>query len=227
MKKTTTQRTPAAAARGVAPDAAKAILNRLKKEYGDSEIGLTYQNPFELLISTILSAQCTDERVNKVTPILFARYRTAEDFASAKQEELEEYIRSTGFYHAKAKSILGAAIAIMERFGGKIPATMEDLVSLPGVGRKTANVVLSYAFGTPVGVVVDTHVGRLAQRLGFTRQTDPEKIEQDLVKLFPKKEWSAVDTCLIWHGRKVCSARKPDCEGCVVSNLCPSAFSIH
>jgi endonuclease-3 len=209
--------------KGVPNKNATEILKLLRKDYDGTKIGLESSNPMELLFATILSAQCTDERVNKVTPALFKRYKTARDFANAKPAELEEYIRSTGFFRAKAKSIIGAAKGLEERFGGKVPQTLEELITLPGVGRKTANVVLGKAFKKAVGVVVDTHVKRLAFRLGFTRQTQPEKVEEDLMKIFPQKEWIALSNCLIWHGRKVCNARSPKCLECRVSTLCPSA----
>ena len=202
---------------------ADSILKTLKKEYASFTVALEYHNPLQLLVSTILSAQCTDERVNKVTPALFKRYRSARDFANADVGELEALIRSTGFYHSKAKSIMGASKAIVETFGGAVPDTMDDLITLPGVGRKTANVVLSYAFHKVEGIIVDTHIRRVAGRLGFTTETDPEKVEQDLMKRFPKKEWLAIDDALIWHGRKVCAAAKPKCGECLVNNLCPSA----
>ncbi len=198
------------------------ILRRLEGEYPDAKCALNHRNAFELLAATILSAQCTDERVNQVTPSLFARYPTPHDLAAARQEELEEIIRSTGFFRSKAKSLLGMAQALVERHGGEVPAEMEALVVLPGVGRKTANVVLSNAFGKSEGVVVDTHVKRLAGRLGLTRETDPEKVERDLMELLPRDRWTAVEHLLIWHGRKVCDARRPRCETCVVASLCPT-----
>lgn len=185
-------------------------------------MGLRYTNPLELLIATILSAQCTDERVNMVTRSLFARYRTALDFASAHTRELEREIHSTGFYRAKAKNIIACCKRLVERYGGNVPRTMEDLTSLPGVGRKTANVILGNAFGVAEGIVVDTHVARLSQRLGFSKQKQPEKIERDLMSIVPKKDWITVGNLLIWHGRRVCQARKPKCLECSVSDLCPS-----
>lgn len=198
------------------------ILRRLGGEYPNAKCALNHRNPFELLTATILSAQCTDERVNQVTPALFARYPTPYDLAAARQEELEEIIRSTGFYRNKAKSLLGMAQALVERHGGEVPADMDALVKLPGVGRKTANVVLGNAFGKSEGVVVDTHVKRLAGRMGLTTETDPEKIERDLMELLPQDRWLAVEHLLIWHGRKVCDARRPRCEACVVASLCPT-----
>jgi len=172
-------------------------------------------------MATILSAQCTDERVNLVTPTLFKRFPTASDYASANIAELEELVRSTGFYKNKAKSILGCAKQIVAKHGGKVPQTLDELTALPGVGRKTANVVLGTAFGIPSGIVVDTHVRRLSNRLGLTTQDDPEKIEQDLLKIIPEKHWIEFSHLLILHGRNRCSARKPDCPGCEVEDLCP------
>ncbi|HEX6940934.1 MAG TPA: endonuclease III [Longimicrobiales bacterium] len=200
---------------------ALAIIARLKREYPDAQCALRHRNAFELLVATILSAQCTDERVNQVTPALFARYPTAADLAAARQEELEEIIRSTGFFRSKAKNLIGMASALVERHSGEVPAEMDALVKLPGVGRKTANVVLSNAFSRAEGVVVDTHVKRLSGRLGLTRQTDPVKVEQDLMALLPREHWGDVEHLLIWHGRKVCEARRPRCEACVVAELCP------
>ncbi|HEX7117526.1 MAG TPA: endonuclease III [Longimicrobiales bacterium] len=200
---------------------ALAIVARLKREYPDAECALHHRNAFELLAATILSAQCTDERVNQVTPALFARYPTAADLAAARQEELEAIIRSTGFFRSKAKNLIGMANALVERHGGAVPAEMDALVKLPGVGRKTANVVLSNAFGRAEGVVVDTHVKRLSGRLGLTRNTDPVKVEQDLMALLPREHWGDVEHLLIWHGRQVCDARRPRCERCAVADLCP------
>ncbi|HEV3243538.1 MAG TPA: endonuclease III [Chthoniobacterales bacterium] len=190
--------------------------------YPDARTELNFKTPLELLIATILSAQCTDKRVNMVTPGLFKKYRTARDYANAPPGEIENAIRSTGFFNSKAKSIRGATSTIAEKFGGKVPDSMEGLRELPGVGRKTANVVLGNAFGKNEGVVVDTHVIRLSQRLGVTRQKDPEKIEQDLMKLVPQKYWAIWSHWLIWHGRRRCYARKPDCRSCEVFKLCPS-----
>lgn len=198
------------------------VLDWLGREYPDAECALDHRNAFELLAATILSAQCTDERVNQVTPALFARYPTPEDMAAAKLEDLEELVRSTGFFRSKAKSLLGMAHALVERHGGEVPDEMDALVKLPGVGRKTANVVLSNAFGKSEGVVVDTHVKRLAGRLALTRNTDPVKVEEDLMALLPRERWGDVEHLLIWHGRKVCDARRPRCEACVVAELCPS-----
>jgi endonuclease-3 len=190
--------------------------------YPDARTELNFKTPLELLIATILSAQCTDKRVNMVTPGLFKKYRTAKDYANAPPGELENAIRSTGFFNSKAKSIRGATSTIAEKFGGKVPDSMEGLRELPGVGRKTANVVLGNAFGKNEGVVVDTHVIRLSHRLGLTKQKDPEKIEQDLMKLVPQKYWAIWSHWLIWHGRRRCYARKPDCRSCEVFKLCPS-----
>jgi endonuclease III len=200
------------------------ILKGLEKLYPDVTCALTHETPLQLLISTILSAQCTDERVNKVTPELFRRLRTAKDFASVPQEELEGMIRSTGFFRSKAKSIQSASRDIAEKHGGKVPETMEELTELRGVGRKTANVVLGTAFGKNEGIVVDTHVGRLSRRLGLTKNEDPVKVEQDLMKIIPKNEWTNFAHRLIWHGRKICKARKPDCPVCPLSPYCPSSL---
>lgn len=192
------------------------------KVYPDAHTELNFKTPLELLIATILSAQCTDKRVNMVTPALFKKYRSAEDYAKAPPGELENAIKSTGFFNSKAKSIRGATSTIVQKFGAKVPNSMENLRELPGVGRKTANVVLGNAFGINQGIVVDTHVIRLSERLGLTKQKDPEKIEQDLMKLVPQKYWAIWSHWLIWHGRRRCFARKPDCRNCEVFNLCPS-----
>jgi len=199
------------------------IIARLKREYPGAKCSLVHANAYELLVATILSAQCTDERVNQVTPALFRRYPHPEDLAAAKQEEVEELIRSTGFYRNKAKSLLGMANALVERHGGEVPAEMDALVHLPGVGRKTANVVLGNAFGMNEGVVVDTHVGRLSGRLGLSSETDPVRIEQDLVKLVPREDWTIVSHLFIDHGRAVCKAPTPRCEACLLSDICPSS----
>ena len=201
------------------------VANLLKiwpKVYPDAHTELNFKTPLELLIATILSAQCTDKRVNMVTPALFKKYRSAKDYAGAPPGELENAIKSTGFFNSKARSIRGATRTIAEKFGGKVPNSMEHLRELPGVGRKTANVVLGNAFGINEGIVVDTHVIRLSQRLGLTKQKDPEKIEQDLMKLVPQKFWAIWSHWLIWHGRRRCYARKPDCQNCEVFKLCPS-----
>jgi endonuclease III len=197
------------------------IIRALKQQYPDAKCSLDHKDPLELLVATILSAQCTDERVNMVTKDLFKRYRTAEDYANAKPEELEQEIKSTGFFRNKAKAILGMATALVERHGGNVPHTMDELTALPGVGRKTANVVLGNAFGIDEGIVVDTHVTRIAGRLGLTKQKDPVKIERDLVKLVPREDWTIFSHLLIHHGRAICQARQPKCEICPVNDLCP------
>ena len=201
----------------------KKITAILHKTYPDPKVALDFSSPLQLLIATILSAQCTDVRVNKVTPGLFRKYRSAKDFADAKQEDLEQDIRSTGFYHNKAKSIISCCKSIVEKHKGKVPETMEELVELGGVGRKTANCVLGGAFGINSGVVVDTHVRRVSQRLALSANDDPEKIELDLMQLVPQSEWYAFGNMLVWHGRKICDARKPNCLECPLQNLCPSA----
>jgi len=201
---------------------ARKILAVVKKEYPGAKTELGHEDPFQLLIATILSAQCTDERVNMVTPALFRRYPGPADLAGANVAELESMIHSTGFYRMKAKSIMGCSRAIVERHGGQVPADMEALVKLPGVGRKTANVVLGQAFGIVSGVVVDTHVHRLSRRMGFTSGDDPASIEQDLMELFPRKSWVDVGSVLILHGRRVCAARSAKCDVCSVAPLCPS-----
>jgi endonuclease III len=202
------------------------IIAGLRRAYPDAHCELNHVNPLELLIATILSAQCTDKRVNLVTPALFKKYRSAADFAKADLGELENDIKSTGFYRNKARSIQSCCRAIVERHAGKVPDTMEALLDLDGVGRKTANVVLGNAFGVNLGVVVDTHVARLSQRLGLTKDSDPAKIEQALMTLVPKGEWTLFSHLLIWHGRRRCVARKPDCAGCEVNSLCPSAGKV-
>jgi len=199
------------------------ILARLKKEYPDAHCELDFETPLQLLIATILSAQCTDKRVNMVTPELFRTFLDAESLSAAKPEELEELIKSTGFFRNKTKSLLGMSAAVSERHGGAVPSTMDELVKLPGVGRKTANVVLGNAFGMNEGVVVDTHVGRLAVRLGLTNETDPVKVEQALMPLFPREDWALLSHLLIFHGRRVCFARAPNCGECVLADICPSA----
>jgi endonuclease III len=199
------------------------ILERLKKEYPDAHCELDHRNPLQLLVATILSAQCTDKRVNMVTPALFKRFPSAGALADANPEELEDLIRSTGFFRNKTRSLLGMAKALVERHKGKVPATMPELTRLPGVGRKTANVILGNAFGINEGVVVDTHVGRLALRLGLTRESDPVKVELQLMKLFPRKDWALLSHLLISHGRAVCIARSPKCEICVLNDICPSS----
>ena len=198
------------------------IIKRLKKAYPTAHCALNHTNAFELLVATILSAQCTDERVNIVTANLFRKYHGPSDFADAPQEELERDIHSTGFFRNKAKSIRAASQRILDEFGGEVPATMPEILSLAGVARKTANVVLGNAFGIASGVVVDTHVSRLSQRLGLTTEKTPEKIELDLQALVPKKHWVMFSHWLIFHGRQICQARKPKCSECVLADICPS-----
>jgi endonuclease-3 len=205
-----------------ARDRVAQLIKVWPRVYPDAHTELNFKTPLELLIATILSAQCTDKRVNLVTPALFKKYRGAKDYAGAPAGELENAIKSTGFFNNKAKSIRGATATIVQKFGGKVPSSMEQLRELPGVGRKTANVVLGNAFGINQGIVVDTHVIRLSQRLGLTKHKDPEKIEQDLMKLVPQKYWAIWSHWLIWHGRRRCYARKPDCANCEVLKLCPS-----
>ena len=216
---------PKKPAKRFAPAAQRApqIYDRLAAEYPDARCALDHRNPYELTVATILSAQCTDARVNVVTPALFERYPGPKAMSEAKPEELERMIKSTGFFRNKTKSLLGMSTAVMEKHGGEIPRTMEQLVKLPGVGRKTANVVLGNAFGIDEGVVVDTHVSRLSNRLALSRETDPVKIEQDLIALYPKERWTMLSHLLISHGREVCDARRPECERCVVNHLCPSS----
>jgi endonuclease-3 len=197
------------------------IIKRLEKEYPDAHCALNHTNAFELLIATILSAQCTDERVNIVTANLFRKYRQPQDYLKVAQEELERDIHSTGFFRNKAKNIQAACQKIIELYGGEIPQTMDELLVLNGVARKTANVVLGNAFGIASGIVVDTHVSRLSQRLGLTAETAPEKIENDLQHLVPKKDWIMFPHWLISHGRKICQARKPKCAECVLNDICP------
>ena len=199
------------------------IVHRLKKSYPKAKCSLDFTNPFELLIATMLSAQSTDVRVNIVTKSLFRKYPSADVMARASQVEMERDVKQTGFFRNKAKAVIAASKAIMERHGGEVPRTMDELTALPGVGRKTANVVLSNAFNTPVGIVVDTHVTRVSGRLGLTANTDAEKIEQDLMKLIPQKEWTVFSHRLIYHGRQICIARKPKCAECVLNDVCPSA----
>ena len=199
------------------------LIARLKRAYPDATCALTHEDPFQLLVATILSAQCTDARVNLVTPKLFARFPDAASMARADAAEVEDIIRSTGFFRNKTKSILGASRRIVDSFGGTVPRTMEDLLTLPGVARKTANVVLGTAFGIGVGIVVDTHVDRLSHRLGLTRGKNAEQVERDLMKTVPRSEWILLPHILIHHGRQICSARKPKCGACPVQDLCPSA----
>lgn len=202
---------------------ADAVYCILEEEYPDAHCALDHRNPFELTIATILSAQCTDERVNMVTPELFRRFPVPEDLAGARQEDVEELVHSTGFFRNKAKNLIGMAEAVVERHDGEIPRTLKELVRLPGVGRKTANVVLGNAFDTNEGVVVDTHVKRISKRLGFTRETNPVKVERDLIELFPRERWTMLAHLMIFHGRAICDARRPLCDECPVAHLCPSA----
>ena len=201
------------------PKRVKEIIRILSKEIPDSRIALRFSNPLELLVATILSAQCTDVKVNQVTADLFKKYRSSKDYAEADLAELEEDLRPTGFYRNKAKSVRKCCQELVARFGGKVPQTMEEMVSLPGVGRKTANVILGNAFGIP-GIVVDTHVQRVSQRIGLTKNDDPVKIEFDLMEIVPQEEWTHFSNLLIWHGRKTCVVRKPLCEICPIRKLC-------
>jgi endonuclease-3 len=207
-----------------APARVAAILEGLEQLYPDVECELTHQNAFQLMCATILSAQCTDERVNMVTPKLFATFPTPEAMAEAPTPVLEDIIRSTGFFRQKSKSLKRASALLVEKYGGEVPRTIDELLVLPGVARKTANVVLGTAYGIAAGVVVDTHVQRLSLRLGLTRQLTPQKIEQELMKVIPQEHWIRFSHQLIWHGRRVCFARKPDCAGCLLAPHCPSAF---
>ena len=218
---------PRASARRIARSAlgpyALEVFSRLKRAYPDARTELNYETPLQLVIATILSAQCTDKRVNMVTPLLFRTFPAAAALADAPSEELEEIIKSTGFFRNKTKSLIGLGKALVERHNGEVPDSMDALVKLPGVGRKTANVILGNAFGKNEGMVVDTHVARLSHRLGFTRETDPIKIEQDLIRLFPREDWTLLAHLLIFHGRRVCIARAPKCEICVLNDICPSS----
>jgi endonuclease-3 len=209
----------------VIPSAAPAseVTARLKAEYPDARTELDWSNPLELLVATMLSAQTTDVQVNRVTQSLFAKYRKAEDYADAAPEELEEDVRPTGFYRNKARSLRGMASTLVEEHAGEVPRTMRELVALPGVGRKTANVVLGNAFGVDDGIVVDTHVRRVSDRLGLTESRDPVQIEQDLMEVVPQEDWTIFSHLLIFHGRRTCKARKPDCPNCVLKDICPSA----
>jgi endonuclease-3 len=201
------------------------IIELLEKEHPDAKVALHYSNPLELLVATVLSAQSTDETINKVTKTLFKKYTKPEDYANADLKELEQDIRSTGFYHNKAKNLQNSAKILVEKYNSKVPKTMEELVKLPGVARKTANIVLTNAYGVVAGVAVDTHVRRLAQRLGLSENDDPNKIEQDLMSIVPKDKWMRITDLLIFHGRRVCTAKKPNCPGCVLNKICPSAFT--
>jgi endonuclease-3 len=200
---------------------ALAIYRILSKRYPSVRCELDFKNPLQLLVATVLSAQCTDKRVNAVTPALFKRYKSAADFAGANMRELQGFIKSTGFYRAKAKNIKGLATKIVTEYNGKVPNNLEELVKLPGVGRKTANVVLGHAFDTP-GITVDTHFGRLSRRFGWTKETDPVKVEFEVMELIPQKEWTNLSQRMIWHGRRICHSRKPACGACPLAKLCPS-----
>lgn len=206
-----------------AADRAPVIVTRLRKAYPDATVALRGSNPLEMLVATILSAQCTDERVNKVTETLFQKYRSPQDYLDVPEEELANDIRSTGFFNQKTRSIRGACRVIVDEFGGEVPGTMEELVTLPGVARKTANIVLGNSFGTVVGIAVDTHVRRVSRRLRLTLQHDPVKIERSLMRIYPRDRWLQVSDVLIFHGRRICEARRPRCEDCAVSDLCPSS----
>ena len=208
------------------PERAAAVLATLASTYPHAHCELDYATPLELLVATILSAQCTDKRVNLVTKALFRRCRTARDFAEIAPEELEALVQSTGFFRAKAKNIRACCAELVALHGGEVPRSMDELTHLAGVGRKTANVVLGNAFDQNVGVVVDTHVSRLTQRLGLTRETTPEKIEQDLMRIIPREQWALFSHWLIWHGRRRCTARKPNCAECEAASLCPSAGKV-
>ncbi|MGB7294637.1 MAG: endonuclease III [Candidatus Aminicenantales bacterium] len=202
------------------------IIRILRREYPRSRTALEFETPLQILIATILAAQCTDQRVNQITPALFRKYPDAAALAAADRQELEAEIRPTGFFRNKAKSIIGAARKIVEDYGGKVPVSMADLITLPGVARKTANIVLSSGYGIAEGIAVDTHVKRLSGRLGLSRQRDPDKIERDLMKLVPKKDWLDFNYMLVNHGRKLCQARKPRCPECPLRTLCPSAVKL-
>ena len=201
------------------------IIELLDKEHADAKIALDYKNPLELLVATILSAQCTDERVNTVTKTLFRKYTKAEDYANAELAQLEQDIRSTGFYRNKAKHLKNCCRLLVDKYHSQVPRTMAELLELPGVARKTANIVLTNAYGVVEGIAVDTHVRRLAQRLGLTENKDPAKIEVDLMNIVPREKWVRIADLLIFHGRRVCAAKKPQCSVCLLSKLCPSAFT--
>jgi len=210
------------AARGTDPQRVRAILGKLDEAYPQATCALEHKNPFQLLVATILSAQCTDQRVNMVTPALFEKYPTAKDLAYANTAELQNEIRTTGFFRNKAKSLIGASRRITKEFGGKVPQTMDELLTLPGVARKTANVVLGTAYGIAAGVVVDTHVQRVTQRLDLTKNTEPRKIEEDLMRVIPREKWILFSHQIIWHGRRVCQARRPRCVECNLERICYS-----
>ena len=201
------------------------IIELLEKEHKDAKIALRYSNPLELLVATILSAQATDEQINKITPSLFKKYKKAEDYANVDVKELEQDIKSSGFYHNKARNIKNCCKMLVDKYNSMVPKTMDELLELPGVARKTANIVLTNAYGIVAGVAVDTHVRRLAQRLGLTENDDPNKIEADLMNIVPKEKWMRITDLLIFHGRRVCTAKKPNCAGCVLNKICPSAFT--
>ena len=206
-------------------DRALKIIELLEKEHKDAKIALHHSNPLELLVATILSAQATDEQINKITPSLFKKYRNAEDYANVEVKELEQDIKSSGFYHNKARNIKNCCGMLVDKYNSKVPKTMGELLELPGVARKTANIVLSNAYGVVAGIAVDTHVRRLAQRLGLTENDDPNKIEADLMSIVPKEKWMRITDLLIFHGRRVCTAKKPNCAGCALNKICPSAFT--
>jgi endonuclease-3 len=201
------------------------IIDLLEKGLPDAKIALHYKNPLELLVATILSAQCTDERVNLVTESLFKKYRKPKDYADADLKTLEQEIRSTGFFRNKAKNIKNCGRMLVDQFNSKVPKTMEEMLQLPGVARKTANIVLSNAYGVIEGIAVDTHVRRVSKRLGLTKNDDPNKIEQDLMRIVPRKHWMKITDLLIFHGRRTCTAKHPNCAGCVLNEICPSAFT--
>jgi endonuclease-3 len=201
------------------------VIELLEREHSDAKIALHYTNPLELLVATILSAQCTDERINMVTKALFKKYTKAEDYANADLKELEQDIKSTGFYRNKAKNLKKCCQLLVEKYNSQVPKSMEELIELPGVARKTANIVLTNAFGVVEGVAVDTHVRRLAQRLGLSGNDDPNKIEKDLMRIIPKDKWMRITDLLIFHGRRICTAKRPNCAACVLNKFCPSAFS--
>lgn len=201
------------------------IIELLQKEHPDAQIALNFSNPLELLVATVLSAQCTDERVNNVTKTLFKKYTKPEDYAKADLAELEQDVRSTGFYHNKAKNIKNTSQILVQKYHSQVPRTMEELLELPGVARKTANIVLYNAYGIIAGIAIDTHVRRLSQRLGLTENEDPDKIETDLMNLVPKDKWMHITDLLIFHGRRICTAKKPKCDACVLNKICPSAFT--
>ncbi len=225
-KKSKSKKSTGGKARGTSPRRVRAVLEKLDQAYPAVTCALEHKNPFQLLVATILSAQCTDERVNQVTPALFQKYASPEVFAYANPRELQQDIRSTGFFRNKTKSIMGSSKKIVEEFGGQVPRTMEQLLTLPGVARKTANVVLGTAYGIASGIVVDTHVQRLAGRLDLSRNTDPKKIEQDLMGIVPPEKWILFSHQLIWHGRRVCQARKPRCTECNLERTCYSKDKI-